>query len=190
MRYAAVVLGASFGGLQALSRVLAPLPSVFPLPLMVVQHRPPSAETLLASLLDRDTALRVKDAEDKEQPQAGVVYIAPANYHLLVEPTASLALSVDAKVCYSRPSVDVLFHSAAECYRQRLLAVLLTGANHDGASGMCRVRALGGYTLAQCPEGAVAATMPQTAITMGGVDEILSLEAIAARLITLAAELS
>ena len=175
----AVVVGASTGGLRALQTILGALPGDFPGAFLIVQHRKASAEDLLSSLLRRVCLLPVLTARDKTPIYPGHVYVAPANYHLLVESDQYLSLSVDARVSYARPSIDVLFETAAEVYGQCLVAVLLTGANHDGTAGMRKVSACGGLTIAQDPATAEASTMPQSAIDAGVVDHMLLLEEIA-----------
>ena len=120
----------------------------------------------MAELLDHGSTVPVKQAEDKEPLQAGRVYVAPPAYHLLIEPTRSFALSVDAPVHYSRPAIDVLFESASDAYRNTLLAVLLSGASQDGAAGMQEIRKAGGITIVQDPASAEVPTMPQAALNL------------------------
>ena len=132
MSYEAVVMGASAGGLSALQEILRPLPRDFRLPILIVQHRWPAQEDLMTFALNEASRLQVKEAELNEFIQPARVYLAPANYHLLVEQDRWLSLSVDEKVCYSRPSIDVLFETAADAYGAALIGVLLTGANSDG----------------------------------------------------------
>jgi two-component system chemotaxis response regulator CheB len=181
-RYQAVVIGGSSGGLEALQEVLAPLPPGFGLPIIVVLHRDPTSRELLAHLVDHYCRLVVKEANEKESIRPGVVYIAPANYHLLVELDRTLSLSVDPRVCYARPSIDVLFETAADAYRSGLVGILLTGGNYDGTDGLRRIKAQGGLTVVQDPTNARAAMMPHSAIQAGVVDHVLSLEEIAALL--------
>lgn len=175
----AVVMGSSSGGLDALQTILRSLPGKFPGALLIVQHRKAAAEDLLSKLLRRVCQLPVLAVTDKLQIFPGHVYVAPANYHMLVERDRYLSLSVDAPVAYSRPSIDVLFETAAETYREHLLAVLLTGANHDGTAGMHKVKACGGVTIAQDPITAESRIMPQSAIDAGWVDHVLPLADIA-----------
>jgi len=193
-RYQAVVIGGSSGGLEALQEVLASLPSGFGLPIIVVLHRDPTSRELLAHLVDYYCRLAVKEADEKESIRPGVVYIAPANYHLLVELDRTLSLSVDPRVCYARPSIDVLFETAADAYgcrhsdgalsaRSGLVGILLTGANHDGTDGLRRIKVRGGVTVVQDPTSARAAAMPHSAIQAGVVDHVLSLAEIAALLV-------
>ena len=132
MNYKAIVIGASAGGLNALQEILAPLPADFHLPILIVQHRFPTADDLLTFALNESCRLMVKEADEKDYIEPGYVYVAPPNYHLLVERNRTLSLSADAKVCYSRPSIDVLFESAADVFLSQLIGIILTGANHDG----------------------------------------------------------
>lgn len=175
MEYKAVAIGASAGGLNALQKVLAPLPADFTLPMFVVQHRLPSRDDLLTFSLDQSCQLVVKEADEKEPAKPGYVYVAPANYHLLVERDETLSLSVDAKVCYSRPSIDVLFETAAQVYRSGLVGIILTGASDDGTAGLRKIKEKGGLTIAQDPDTAEYTVMPLSAIREGIVDRILSL---------------
>jgi len=179
-----VVIGCSLGGLHALETILRDLPSSFPVPIAVVQHRHRASSEGLPALLRRRTDLKVVDAEDKQPIKRGIVYLAPANYHLLVE-RGAFNLSVDEAVVYSRPSVDVLFESAADAYGPGVVAVILTGANEDGARGAERVKKRGGFLVAQDPETAEAPRMPQAAIARARVDRILPLERIGPFLVEL-----
>lgn len=160
----ALVIGGSAGALSALLRFLPALPGNYPLPVMIVVHLPPEGESLLASLLNNRCQLTVKEAEDKEPLAPGTAYIAPPNYHLLVEPDFQLSLSKDEPVLYSRPSIDVLFESAADAYGDALAAIVLTGASSDGARGLRAVGAAGGRAFVQDPATAEASTMPQSAL--------------------------
>ena len=172
-----VVVGTSLGGLAALKLVLGGLPAGFPLPVAVVQHRS-AEESLLAALLQGHCALPVAEANDKDRIIAGRVYLAPADYHLLVD-VGHFALSTDARVCYARPSIDVLFESAADVYRDRVIGVILTGASSDGALGAARIKKLGGRVVAQDPATAESPVMPRAAINAGVVSEVLLLSDIA-----------
>jgi two-component system chemotaxis response regulator CheB len=175
----AVAIGASAGGVEALGILLRRLRRGFAASVLVVIHIPAGNGDLLQKVLAPGCALPVREAEDKESVAPGIVYLAAPGYHLLVEPDRTLALSVDTPVHYARPSIDVLFESAAYAYRQRLLAIVLSGANADGSRGLACVRALGGLAWVQDPATALAATMPESAILAAGADRILSLEAIA-----------
>jgi two-component system chemotaxis response regulator CheB len=180
-----VVIGASWGGLYALMELLGALPTDFASPIVVVQHRAPDADdSRLASVLTRYSALPVEDADDKQPIEPGKVYLAPADYHLMVEHD-HFELTVDDQVHHSRPSVDVLFQSAADAFGGNVVAVLLTGLGRDGASGLAAVRSAGGCTIVQEPSSAMQGAMPQAAIDAGGAAEVMPLEDIAARLIEL-----
>ncbi len=160
----AVVMGASAGALDALLKVLPGLPVGFALPVVVVVHIPPDKDSILANLLASRCSVVVKEAEDKEVLAAGTVYIAPPDYHVLIEPDFRISLSNDEPVLYSRPSIDVLFESAADAYGKGLVGVVLTGANQDGAKGLRYICDCGGIALVQNPESADATAMPQAAI--------------------------
>ncbi|MDM8546056.1 chemotaxis protein CheB [Candidatus Venteria ishoeyi] len=181
-QFQAVVIGASAGGIHALQQVLMPLPADFPLPIIVVQHLHPDAGAYLPQLLDNKCQLKVKQADEKEFVQAGWVYLAPPAYHLLIEEDHSLSLSLEAPVSYSRPSVDVLFESAIFAYGKRLIGIILTGANSDGALGIKKIKQAGGYVIVQAPETAEADAMPKAAIAAvagnQAVDKILALDQI------------
>ena len=178
-----VVVGTSLGGMQALETILHGLMPDFPLPIAVVQHRGADWGVVseLTRLLQLHSALPLAEAGDKDPIQPGCVYLAPADYHLLVEEDR-FALSVDARVSHARPSIDVLFESAADAYREGLLAVVLTGASADGAAGARRVRERGGSVVAQDPATAESPVMPKAAIATGAVDHVLPLAEIAAYL--------
>ncbi len=160
----ALVIGASAGAVEALLCLLPSLPVDYPLVIMIVVHLPPHCDSVLASLLAARCQITVKEAEDKEPVRPGTAYIAPPNYHLLVDPDLRLSLSVDDPVLYSRPSIDVLFESAADAYGSALTGVILTGANSDGARGLRAISDAGGLALVQTPASAEAATMPQAAL--------------------------
>ena len=179
-----VIVGASWGGLAALSQLVAAIPQGFPAPIILVQHRSRHGDNLLASLLQDATDLRVVDVEDKDVLEAGTVYVAPANYHLLVDDD-HLSLTTDPMVKFSRPSIDVAFISAADAYRSRVIGVILTGANDDGAKGLRRIVNLGGRAIVQDPETAEGKAMPTAALRAVPEAEVLALEKIPPRLIEL-----
>lgn len=185
-KYLAVVIGVSAGGMAALSKLLPGLPEEFPLSVIVVQHILEGVDDFLVTILGEKCKMEVKGAEDKMEIQPGRIYLAPPGYHLLVEKELSLALSVDAPVNYSRPSIDVLFYSAAEAYREKLIGIVLTGANDDGSSGLRRIKDLGGLTIVQDPGEAEADFMPTAAIEATTVDHVLPLNEISSLLIDLA----
>lgn len=174
----AIVMGASAGALEALSAILPAFPADYPLPIFLVVHLPPDKTSVLAELLQRRCHLRVIEAEDKASIHPGHVYIAPPDYHLLVENEGYLSLSGEEEVLFSRPSIDVLFESAAEAYGNRLVGVVLSGANHDGAAGSKAIAARGGTIVVQDPERAYARAMPEAARSMCPHATTLPLDAI------------
>lgn len=175
----AVVIGASAGGVQALLALLPALDVDFPLPILVVLHVPADRSNVLAPLFEARCRLTVKEAEDKEPARPGVVYFAPSDYHLLVEADGCLALSSDEAVNYSRPSIDVLFESAADAYGEGLVGVILTGANEDGALGLAAVAEAGGLAIIEDPASAYARPMPEAALAACATASLMSLEDIA-----------
>jgi two-component system, chemotaxis family, protein-glutamate methylesterase/glutaminase len=169
-----VVIGASWGGLHAIGALLEQLGDAHTAAVVVAQHRGSGSE-LLAPLLQRRTPLPVREAEDKERLEAGTVYIAPTDYHTLVEAGGTIALSTEAVVHHARPSIDVLFRSAAEAYREHCVGVVLTGANEDGAEGLVRIVELGGVAVVQDPRTADRREMPAAALAATNVDAVLPL---------------
>lgn len=182
MTAGAVAIGTSAGGVQALSRILPGIPADFAQPVLIVVHVPARRGNALVELFDSKCSLQVKEAEDKEPLEPGTVYFAPPDYHLLVEQTGDLALSSDEAVHYSRPSIDVLFESAADAWGAGLAGVILTGANDDGAAGLAAVARAGGFAMVQDPTQAAASAMPEAALTACPRAQPLSLAALAARL--------
>jgi two-component system chemotaxis response regulator CheB len=179
MRYDVVAVGASWGGLHALEQLLGGLQQDFPPAVVIAQHRSADATGHgLSDLLTRHAGRPVVEASDKDPIQPGAIYLAPADYHLLVEP-GHFALSVDERVEHARPSVDVLFESVADVYREHAVGIVLTGANRDGAAGLRRVKQLGGVAIVQNPDEAEAPVMPAAAIRATDVDAILPLAGIA-----------
>lgn len=174
-QFGAIVLGVSTGGVDALKRLLPALPASFPLPLLVVIHLARESDDGLALLLDTYSAVRVKEADEGEPLQPGVVYFAPANYHLLVEKDKRVALSTDPPVHFARPSVDVLFESAAAAYGRALIGIVLTGAANDGAAGLARIKRAGGYTIVQDPDDAEMDSMPLSALELSQPDAVVTL---------------
>jgi len=181
--FEAIVIGGSSGALDALSIILPALPAAFTIPIAIVVHVPQNRPSLLADVLGARCALRVREVEDKEPVAGGTVFVAPPNYHLLIERQRTFALSIDAPIHYSRPAIDVLFESAAEAYGERLLAVLLAGANEDGAHGVRRVKAMGGTVVVQEPSSTHAPEMPNAALRSASVDSALAPPGIAAFLV-------
>ncbi|UUR07880.1 chemotaxis protein CheB [Sphingomonas glaciei] len=179
---AAVVIGASAGAVQALSDILPRLPADYSLPIMVVVHVP-TAPSGLTTLFAAKCAMAVVEPDDKEMIAPGSIYFAPPGYHLLVEPGGSIALSADEPVLYSRPSIDVLFESAADSFGPGLLGIVLTGANEDGARGAAAIEQRGGRVLVEDPATAYAATMPAAALARCSAARALSLDALSDYLI-------
>lgn len=173
--YDLVAVTASAGGVQALSALLGGLPEDFPVPVLVVQHLDPRHETILADILNRRCALRVKLAEDGEQAVRGTVYVAPPNHHLLVGANGLLSLSDSARTHFVRPAADLLFESVAESYGARAIVCVLTGTGRDGATGVHAVKAHGGTVIAEDPDTADFAGMPSAAVGTGQVDLVLPL---------------
>lgn len=171
----AVVIGTSAGGLAALSVLVAGLAATFRLPLLVVQHIPSGVPTQLAEIFQRKTGLHVKEADEKETVRGGTLYFAAPGYHLLVEQDTSLSLSQDDSVHFSRPSIDVLFESAADAWGERVAGILLTGANEDGAAGLEAIHRAGGLTIVQDPDEAEVDSMPRAALQRFAPDYILPL---------------
>lgn len=179
----AVVIGGSAGGVEALVAIVAALPAHFPAAVLIVLHRSQRDDgATLASLLARRCALPVDDAWDRQPVKAGEVVLAPPGYHLLVDCGPVIALSVDEPVLWSRPAIDPLFESAADCWGPRLLAIVLTGASVDGSAGARAVRRAGGEVWVQDPAEAAVPLMPRAALDWAGADRVLSLEAICAAL--------
>ena len=179
MTYEVIAIGASWGGLQAVGTVLDGISVELDQPIVIAQHR--SAESnrgALASLLQGHIARPVSEPVDKETVEPRHVYVAPADYHLLVD-GARFALSVEARVQYARPSIDVLFESVAEAYRDGAIGIVLTGANEDGAAGLAAIKRNGGVGIVQDPRTATKKSMPEAAIAAAQADAVLPLEEIA-----------
>jgi len=181
----AIVIGASAGGVEALLNILSPLRVGFVLPIIVVLHLPEERRSHLAEVFARRVALPVLEAADKTPVVAGTLYFAAPGYHLSVELDRSFSLSLEERVHHSRPAIDYLFQSAADAYGPTLAAVLLTGANRDGAEGMSQVQRRGGLTIVQDPDDAQVATMPQAALDRVQPDHILPIRGIGRLLVEL-----
>jgi two-component system chemotaxis response regulator CheB len=180
-----IALAASAGGLAALSHILAALPADFPAAMVIVQHLDPRHRSLMADILSRRTRLQVKQAEEGDRLYPATVYIAPPNRHLLVNPDGSLSLTQSELVHFVRPSADLLFESVAASYKDRAIAVVLTGTGSDGAMGVRAIKKMGGTVIAQDEQTSEFFGMPSAAIQSGSVDFILPLDEIAAALVTL-----
>ena len=178
-RIEAVVIGASAGGVEALSQILPALPPSFRPALFIVLHLPRERPSLLVDIYATRCTLPVREADDKEPVEPGTVYFAPPDYHMLVERSRQIALSTDEPVHFSRPSIDVLFESAADVYGNRLLGVILTGGNEDGAAGLHAVHRAGGVTVVQQPDSAQVPLMVVSALQRNPADFVLSLPELA-----------
>lgn len=175
-KYSAVVMGGSAGGIEALSQILSALPKDFCLPVIAVLHlHPHSANNSIVETFFADLGIPVREVNDKEPVLPGFTYLAPPNYHVLVEANRTLTLSTEEKVNNSRPSIDVLFESAADVYGAGTIGILLSGASHDGVRGLLKIQQGGGLTIVQSPETALATIMPKAAIELCPGAKILPL---------------
>jgi len=179
MKYEAIVIGASAGGLSAFKGILPLLDEDFPLPILIVQHISPQSDNYMTVHLNKICKIRVKEAEEKEMIRAGHAYFSPPNFHMLVEEERSISFSVENKVNYARPSIDILFETAAYAFRSGLIGIILTGANNDGAHGLKKIQELGGLCIVQDPEDAEVETMPASALKIMKPDKVFKLNEIA-----------
>jgi two-component system chemotaxis response regulator CheB len=168
-----IIIGGSAGSLDVILKLIPALQPILPFAIILVTHRKPTSDDILVELLNTKTSWTVKEAEEKEPILPNIIYVAPADYHLLLEKNKTFSLDVSEKVNYSRPSIDITFESAAEAYTSSLLTILLSGANADGVEGMQHVKRRGGYCVVQDPATADVAYMPQQAIDNVEVDKIL-----------------
>lgn len=182
MKYKAIVIGTSAGGMEALKTILSHIKNDFKLPIIIVQHVSPYSPNYLPEFLKKFTALKVKEADEKEKIKGGYIYIAPSNYHTLIELDETLSFTVEPRVSYARPSIDVLFESAAYCYGKKLIGIVLTGGNHDGTNGLKLIKELGGYTIVQNPKYSEVDSMPCSAIENCKIDFIGKLKDISEKL--------
>lgn len=178
-RWRLVVVGCSAGALGAMHGILDRLSAPLPIPMALVCHSASDDMAGFCALLERSSGLRVVEAEERQLPEPGCVHVAPVGYHLLLERSGRFALSVDERVDFSRPSINVLFESAADSLGAGVIGVVLTGANGDGAAGLRRVRQRGGLAIVQDPATAEVATMPAAALELAGADHVVPLQAIA-----------
>jgi two-component system chemotaxis response regulator CheB len=178
MKYEAIVIGVSSGGMNAMKVIFSHLPKNFKTPVIIVQHIGKQSNNQWIELMNITSNIFIKEADEKEKITRGIAYIAPPDYHLLIEKTKTFSLSVDERVNFARPSIDVLFESAAEAYKSRLIGVILTGASSDGTRGLKRIKECGGVTIVQDPATAESEYMPSSAIEAMQVDYILPLEGI------------
>jgi two-component system chemotaxis response regulator CheB len=188
-QFKAIVIGVSTGGVAALKYVLGELPVDFPIPILIVTHITPDSDNGMAVLLNELCAIKVKEADEQEPLISGTAYLAPANYHLLVERGDTLALSIDLPVNFARPSVDVLFESAAEVYGPTLIGVILTGAGCDGSRGLFKIKKQGGITIVQEPVDAEMDSMPLNALQLHNADHVVYLKSIPELLMNLTREI-
>lgn len=176
VNYEAIVIGVSSGGMNAMKIIFSSLPADFKLPIVIVQHIGARSENQWIQLLNDRSSLNIKEADEKEEIVSRTVYIAPANYHLLIEKNKTFSLTIDERVNYARPSIDVLFESAAESYNKALIGIVLTGSNHDGTNGIKRIQECGGLCIVQDPATAESSYMPTSALGAIKADHILPLE--------------
>jgi len=172
MKYNAIVIGSSAGGLYVLISLLKELSVDYPLPIILIQHRSNENTEMFEEVLQHSCKMKIKQADEKENVIPGIIYVAPPGYHLLIEQDRSFSLSSDGPVKFSMPSIDVTFESAAEVYKRALVGIILTGASDDGATGIKTIKQNKGLTIAQDPNEAQFPFMPRAAIETGGVDMI------------------
>lgn len=168
-----VVIGGSAGSLEIILKVIKALPHDSGASFIVIVHRKNDKDSILENLLANKTVLTVAEVEDKEMIHPNTIYVAPPDYHLLVENEKTFSLDSSEKVHFSRPSIDVTFESVAEIFKERVIGILLSGSNSDGAAGLNTIKKMGGYTIAQNPQTAEVGYMPAQAIKLGGVDDVL-----------------
>ena len=178
--YEAIVIGASAGCMDALSQILPEIPAHYPIPILVVVHLPPDRDSIMGALLQEKCAVKVCEAADKEPLLPGTIYLAPPDYHLLVETDRTLSLSNEEEVQFSRPSIDVTFESAADVFENKLLGIVLTGGNNDGSKGLKAIMTGGGDGIVQAPDTAFSAIMPDYALAACPTAKSMTLEDIAA----------
>ncbi|HSD83475.1 MAG TPA: chemotaxis protein CheB [Anaerolineae bacterium] len=172
--YHVIVIGGSAGAMTVLVELLPSLPGDFPMPIVIAVHLHPRQDKAHIERLASHCALKVKEADEKEPIQAGIIYLAPPNYHLLIEKDRTFSLSIDERVNYARPSIDVLFETAAQVYGPQAIGIVLTGANNDGADGLRQIKERGGLAIVQDPRTAESTFMPQAALEATAVDHMLS----------------
>lgn len=186
MMYEAIVIGVSSGGMNAMKVIFSLLPKDFCIPIVIVQHVSPRSDNQWIQLLNVKSNVALKEADEKESIEQGNVYIAPANYHLMIEKNKTFSLTIDERVNYARPSIDVLFESAAEAFTNKLIGIVLTGSNNDGTKGMQKIKQYGGLTIVQDPKDAESAYMPSSVMSSIKVDHILPLNEIVDLLVKIA----
>ena len=182
MRYDALVIGTSAGGIDALKKILTNFSYANKVAIIIILHLSSNSKSYLTNILTNLVQVNVYEIEDKMNIQRGVVYIAPPNYHVLIEKNGTFTLTTTEKVCYARPSIDVTFESVADTFGESAIGLLLTGANHDGGQGLKQMKIAGGYTLVQNPNTAQSREMPEYGIFQANPHEIIELKEIGARL--------
>ncbi|MES2566290.1 MAG: chemotaxis protein CheB [Bacteroidota bacterium] len=166
MKYEAVVIGVSAGGMKAMKLICSLLPKTFVMPVIMISHIGARSDNEWIGLLNRKSNLIMKEADEKEMIEPGKIYFPTPNYHLVIEKDKSFSLTIDEKVNYARPSIDVLFESAADAYQEKLIGIVLTGSNSDGTLGLKRIKDLGGLTIVQDPQEAEYRSMPESALSV------------------------
>ena len=182
MKYDILVIGSSAGGIDALKKILTNFLYAKEVAIIIIQHLSSSNKSYLCKIISQVVRIEVYEIEDKMKVKKGVVFIAPPNYHVLIEKDGTFTLTTTEKICFSRPSIDVTFESVADTFGESAIGLLLTGANHDGGEGLKQIKVAGGYTMVQNPNSAEAHEMPEYAIKHANPDEIIELEEIGPRL--------
>ena len=185
MAYEAIVIGASSGGMNAIKMIAKHLPLNFSIPIIMVLHLSPQSNGQWISFLNVEGNIKIKEADEKERPEPGVIYVAPPNYHLLIEKDKTFSLTIDERVNFARPAIDVLFESAAEVYKSALIGIVITGSNNDGTKGIKKIKENGGLVVVENPQTAESSFMPASAIAAAKADHILPLEDIIKLLINI-----
>lgn len=180
-----IVIGASAGGIKAITYIISALPKTYSFPIIIVLHRLKNVSSKLEDVLQHNCRVTIKEADEKEKLLPKTVYITPANYHLLIEKDRTLSLDYSELVNWSRPSIDITFESASEVYKNKLMGILLTGANNDGAIGLKAIKESGGHTIVQDPKTAEASSMPNAALKLGAASEIMTVPEITEYLLKL-----
>jgi two-component system chemotaxis response regulator CheB len=184
--YKVVVIGGSAGSIDVLMHIIENFPACINAVFIIVIHRKNDKDSILEDLLSHKTKLAVREVEDKEPITTSTIFIAPPDYHLLVENENSFSLDSSEKVQFSRPSIDITFESVAEVFKDRVIGVILSGANADGVEGLLKIRAAGGYTIAQDPQTAEVAFMPMQANNAGAIDKVIPAPLLPAEILKLA----
>lgn len=181
-KYQLVVIGASFGGIDAVSKILGKMDRKFDIPVVIVMHQAKNINSDLIYVFKNKALAEIKEPLDKEKINKCRVYLAPADYHLLIEKDRTFSYSYSERINFARPSIDLLFETAAETYGENLVSVLLTGANSDGSNGILKTSLYGGLTIVQNPDEAEARSMPESAMKICKVDHVLTLNQISEKL--------